>query len=125
MSSILPGNQFDESSFISILVELACTLNENCGKYTKPNGDLQEYSGYEVNKSGLESAISAPFQGFSGVPRFSSPYDVAAALLINIATGHHFQDGNKRTALLLSLTYLGLHEIEVAPPSDEAGVGLL
>ncbi|KKO84896.1 hypothetical protein VH13_09200 [Corynebacterium ulcerans] len=124
MSRILPGNQFDEKAYVHFLVELACRLNARCGQREKPNGELQEYSGYSVRKEGLESAISSPFQSFGGTPRFVSPYDVAAALLINIATGHPFQDGNKRTALHLALTYLSLHSIEVVPPSAEAGAKL-
>ena len=84
-----------------------------------------DYSNVVLSRDGLESAICAPFQGFGGEPRFKSPYDVAAALLINVATGHHFQDGNKRTALVLALYYLHRHEIEVIPPSEEKGAKLV
>lgn len=84
-----------------------------------------DYSDVVLNRGGLESAIRTPFQGFGGEPRFKSPYDVAAALLINVATGHHFQDGNKRTALVLAVYYLEQHEIKVIPQSEEKGAKLV
>ncbi|PZQ27233.1 MAG: hypothetical protein DI558_01535 [Corynebacterium propinquum] len=34
-----------------------------------------------------------------------------AALIVNIAQGHHFGDGNKRTALHLGLLYLSMFGI--------------
>ena len=125
MAQLLPDPQFNEDSFIKLLVELACNLNAQCGDRTKPNGKKHEYSGFSVSTEGLESAIAAPFQSFGGHPRFASVNDVASALLINIATGHHFQDGNKRTALLISLVYLRFFSINVRPPSPEAGSRLV
>ena len=110
-SPLVPDNQSDEA-FSGFLVDVACEINA-------------DYSGVVLNRGGLESAIRAPFQGFGGEPRFKSLYDVAAALLINVATGHHFQDGNKRTALVLAVYYLQRHEIEVIPQSQEKGAKLV
>ncbi|MFW8568962.1 Fic family protein [Corynebacterium propinquum] len=49
-----------------------------------------------------------PLQVFFGQAAYDSPFERAAALIVNIAQGHHFGDGNKRTALHLGLFYLSM-----------------
>ena len=61
-----------------------------------------------------------PLQVFFGQAAYDSPFERAAALIVNIAQGHHFGDGNKRTALHLGLLYLSMLRIKVDRPSDEA-----
>lgn len=45
-------------------------------------------------------------------------FEVAAMYAVAIARGHVFNDGNKRTALLVALTYLDLQGIDL-PRSDQ------
>lgn len=115
----------DERAVVAALVTLACELNQACGRRTYEHGDRHEYSGYRVKTEGLESAVAAAFQSFGGVPLYASPYNRAAVLLLNVATGHHFLDGNKRTALHLALAFLDLHRLTVVPPSAEEGAKLV
>ncbi|MDO5031294.1 Fic family protein [Corynebacterium sp.] len=120
------GNtQSDEEKAASLLIEIACMLNKKCGRRKRPDGSWEEYSGFSVDMEGLESAIFAPFQVIWEQPRFPSVYDRAAAVIVNIARGHHFEDGNKRTALHTGLTYLRACSIIVRPPSHEAGAQLV
>ena len=102
-------DQSDEEVLAEKLVEVACSLNKRCGMRTSHSrAGLQEYSGFSVHLEGLWSAIYAPLQVFFGQAAYDSPFERAAALIVNIAQGHHFGDGNKRTALHLGLFYLSM-----------------
>lgn len=124
-SGILPPGFNNEKEFVNHLREVACKLNERCASRTRSNGTLDAYLGYSVDEPLLDGAIAAPFQSYGEVSLYQSPYDVAAALLLGIAKNHPFGDGNKRTALQLSVTYLHLHSIKPIPPSDFAAVKLV
>jgi len=115
------SDQSAEEALAEKLVEVACTLNRRCGmRASHSHNGPQEYSGFSVRLEGLRSAIYAPLQVFFGQAAYDSPFDRAAALIVNIAQGHHFGDGNKRTALHLGLLYLSMLGIKVDRPSDEA-----
>jgi len=43
----------------------------------------------------------------------SDPFDIAVTLLISIAKGHIFNDGNKRTALMATLYFLFKNNIQL------------
>ncbi|HEX5128596.1 MAG TPA: type II toxin-antitoxin system death-on-curing family toxin, partial [Usitatibacter sp.] len=47
-------------------------------------------------------------------------FDLAAAYAFGIARNHPFVDGNKRTALVASFTFLELNGVEVTAPETEA-----
>lgn len=65
------------------------------------------------------------FQSAFGKPAYKGVYDRAAALMQKVAATHAFLDGNKRTALQLTVAYLRASEILVIPPYPEAGARLV
>lgn len=54
----------------------------------------------------VEQVIGAAFQTYGGVDPHAGPFQRAAMLLRGITQGHPFNDGNKRTGLLLAAYYL-------------------
>ncbi len=114
-------------------MELACALNRRCGDRLTPDGEFEKYLGFCVDRGALESAISAPLQIVSNRPRYESVFDRGAGLTVHLAANHPFGDGNKRTALMVGLTYLRMNSIYVAEPeppnsktpAGEAGVSLM
>ena len=54
----------------------------------------------------VEQAIGAAFQTYEGADPHSDPFERAAVLLRGITQGHTFNDGNKRTGVLLASYYL-------------------
>ena len=60
----------------------------------------------------LDSALSSPFQSFSGQDLYPDVIEKAAALCWGLVKNHPFIDGNKRTGahvMLVSLALNGLH----------------
>jgi death on curing protein len=57
----------------------------------------------------LESALSQPMQTFFG--EFLNPtiYDQAASYLYGLAKNHAFENGNKRTALAVTISFLRIN----------------
>ncbi|MGG9964041.1 type II toxin-antitoxin system death-on-curing family toxin [Ferruginibacter sp. SUN106] len=68
--------------------------------------------------SGLESAISRPFQLFEGVELYTSVFEKAAAIDESIIMNHPFIDGNKRTGYVLMETILRIEGLKINA-SDE------
>jgi death-on-curing protein len=66
----------------------------------------------------LESAIGRPRNKWA-YERAELP-ELAAAYGYGIARNHPFVDGNKRTALLATFTFLGINGIEFIVPEAEA-----
>ncbi|MDE0571884.1 type II toxin-antitoxin system death-on-curing family toxin [Demequina sp. B12] len=62
-----------------------------------------------INQHGLESALERPFATFEGVPLHPTLISQAAALLEALCQNHPFDDGNKRTAWMLTLAFLRLN----------------
>ncbi|WP_049149595.1 Fic family protein [Corynebacterium propinquum] len=106
-------DQSAEEALAEKLVEVACALNKRCGMRASHSRDgLQEYSGFRsASKAFGPQFMPPPLQVFFGQAAYDSPFDRAAALIVNIAQGHHFGDGNKRTALHLGLLYLSMFGI--------------
>ena len=70
----------------------------------------------------LESALARPQQLYAyGDPALDLA-DLAASLAFGIARNHPFVDGNKRTALLALVTFLGLNGIDFVASEAEAVV---
>ncbi len=67
----------------------------------------------------LESALGRPqnLLAYSETP--PSLVRLAAAYAFGIARNHPFVDGNKRTALVLSFTFLMLHGIVITAPRED------
>jgi len=57
----------------------------------------------------LESALAMPKATFDGELLHGTVFEMAAAYLYHVARNHPFADGNKRTALMCSLVFLGLN----------------
>jgi len=57
----------------------------------------------------LQSALGMPETTFEGEFLHGTFFEKAAAYLFHIARNHPFVDGNKRTALMCALVFLGLN----------------
>lgn len=57
----------------------------------------------------LQSALGMPETTFEGEFLHGTLFEKAAAYLFHIARNHPFVDGNKRTALMCALVFLGLN----------------
>lgn len=67
----------------------------------------------------LQSAVAAQTQSVFGDDVYSTIWEKAAALLRGIVADHPFVDGNKRTAMLVALTFLQRNEqIFAAKPGE-------
>lgn len=82
---------------------------------------LTEHGGSEgVRDLGLlESALARPKNVFYYSPGRASLARMSAAYACGIAGNHPFVDGNKRTALVVSFTFLELNGIEVTATQEE------
>jgi death on curing protein len=65
----------------------------------------------------LESALGAPQASFNG-EYLMDIFEMAATYLNSIALDHPFLDGNKRTALASSLTFLFINGFEIDEQTD-------
>lgn len=61
----------------------------------------------------LEAAIATQTQNVFGEELYEAVHDKAAALIRAIISDHPFVDGNKRTAMLVGLTFLELNNVVV------------
>jgi death-on-curing protein len=67
----------------------------------------------------LRSALAMPETTFDGEYLHATVFEQAGAYLFHIARNHPFVDGNKRTALMCALVFLGLNgERLEAEPDD-------
>ena len=57
----------------------------------------------------LQSAIATPETSYGGEHLHGSVFEMAAAYLFHLETNHPVVDGNKRTALVCALVFLGLN----------------
>ena len=58
---------------------------------------------YILNKDAVLGAIARPYHTFAGENLYPTLHEKAGALLSGVANAHGFSDGNKRTAVLLTL----------------------
>lgn len=63
------------------------------------------------DKNLLYSALEAPKASFGGKEMYPSIYEKAATYLYHLARNHPFNDGNKRTAYVVALTFLRVNRI--------------
>lgn len=65
----------------------------------------------------LESGLAAPAATFDGRFLHDTVFEMAATYLVHVAQNHPFIDGNKRTALMTAIAFLGLNGLTlVADP---------
>ncbi len=67
----------------------------------------------------LRSALAMPETTFAGEFLHTTIFEMAAAYLFHIARNHPFVDGNKRTALMSALVFLGLNGERLEASPDE------
>ena len=67
----------------------------------------------------LESALGMPQASMGGKYLHGTLAEMAAAYLFYIARNHPFVDGNKRTALMTTLMFLGLNGRSLKAGDDE------
>ena len=67
----------------------------------------------------LESALGTPQASMGGKYLHGTLAEMAAAYLFHIARNHPFVDGNKRTALMTTLIFLGLNGRSLEARDDE------
>lgn len=73
----------------------------------------------------LESALARPKNSLAYSSEVPSLAQMAAAYAFGIAANHAFIDGNKRTALVVSLTFLELNDIEINATQEETYITFL
>ena len=69
----------------------------------------------------LEAALGMPQATFGGAFLHGSLAEMAAACLFHLAQNHPFVDGNKRTALMTALVFLGLNGLSLESAEDDLG----
>ena len=75
---------------------------------------LGQGQGQGVRDEGLlQSALSAPFQSFSGTDAYPSLQQKAARLAFGLVKNHPFIDGNKRIGAHAMLVFLALNGVEL------------
>lgn len=67
----------------------------------------------------LGSAVGMAETSFGGEYLHTTLFEMAAAYLFHIAKNHPFVDGNKRTALMCALVFLGLNGHRCTADPDE------
>ena len=67
----------------------------------------------------LCSAIAMPETTFDDEYLHPSVFEMAAAYLFHLARNHPFVDGNKRTALMCALVFLGLNDQRLQVEPDD------
>ena len=67
----------------------------------------------------LRSAIAMPETTFDDEYLHPSAFEMAAAYLFHLARNHPFVDGNKRTALMCALVFLGLNGQRLRADPDD------
>jgi death-on-curing protein len=64
----------------------------------------------------LESVIASQTQSVFGQDLYEGKLEKAAALIRGVISDHPFVDGNKRTAMLVGLTFLKINDIKLSMP---------
>lgn len=67
----------------------------------------------------LEATVATQYQEVFGRELYSTVFEKVAAMLRGIIADHPFVDGNKRTAMLVAMTYLGLNGYQFVARSGE------
>lgn len=72
-----------------------------------------------------ESALEAPFAEFGGEQPYTGLINRAAVLIERIARNHPLPDGNKRTALALTILFLERNGERWGEPNHDRDVGMV
>jgi len=82
-----------------------CAIYKVIAEFAKELGEPIHPFGIR-DKNLLESAVSRQHTGFGGIQKYSDIRQIAASLLFGICNDHPFHNGNKRTALVCTLSFL-------------------
>jgi death-on-curing protein len=66
----------------------------------------------------LTSALATPEASYDGDYLHTNLFEMAAAYLFHIVRNHAFVDGNKRTALIAALAFLGMNDLRLDADAD-------
>ncbi len=77
------------------------------------------------DEGSLESALSAPFQGFADADVYPSLPQKAARLCYGLVKNHPFVDGNKRIGAHAMLVFLAINGIELAYTQEDLSATVL
>lgn len=66
----------------------------------------------------LEAKLAIPYPKF-GFDKYPSVYEKAAVYHYHLASGHCFNDGNKRTSYLAAFTFLDINGYDLIATDDE------
>ena len=82
---------------------------------------IDEYGGLKgvLNLGLLQSALEAPKASFGGRYLHKTIFDKAAAYLFHISRNHPFVDGNKRTAVMVSLLFLSVNKVHFVVQDED------
>jgi death-on-curing protein len=71
------------------------------------------------NEGILESSVQRPFMSVGGQDAYKGVFNKGAALFHSLINNHCFHNGNKRAALLSTLSFLGENGYWVTVPTDD------
>ena len=81
---------------------------------------IERYGGQSgIREMGLlQSALAMPQASFSGEWLHRDLYEMGAAYVFHLSQNHPFVDGNKRTAFMCALVFLGLNDQRLEAKDD-------
>lgn len=81
---------------------------------------LERDGGVEGREPGkLEAKLALPMSGYGDFEKYPSIEEKAAVYLYELASGHCFVDGNKRTAYLSTFTFLDWNGLDLIVEDEE------
>ncbi|GKV69756.1 death-on-curing protein [Sporosarcina sp. NCCP-2716] len=81
---------------------------------------LQDYEGLPgVDLNKLDAKLALPKTNVFGHERYPSVEEKAACYLYELASGHCFKDGNKRTSFLAAFTFLDINGYQLSVEDEE------
>ncbi|MDB5179349.1 MAG: Death-on-curing protein [Patescibacteria group bacterium] len=90
--------------------EVRKVVEEISGAFERAYGEpMPPFDTHDAGK--LSGALAAPFQSAFGEDIYTTVYLKAAALFYFVAKDHAFENGNKRTAVIVLLYYLAKNGI--------------
>ncbi|MDR1196754.1 MAG: type II toxin-antitoxin system death-on-curing family toxin [Candidatus Nomurabacteria bacterium] len=104
--------QLDIGTALSVIFEMPEFL-KTLGFNNEPMWSISD-----ANVSELEACLERPFQTFNGTELYPSAANKAAVLFYQIAKGHKLENGNKRTAVVLTLMFLFVNNLWLDMSSD-------
>lgn len=81
---------------------------------------LKQYGGLPGREPGkLEAKLALPCSGFGDFDRYPTIAEKAAIYHYHLASGHCFNDGNKRTSYLAAFTFIEINGYELIAQDED------